>query len=115
MSGFICPETNKEYDIFGKGGAEKIAKDFETEILAEIPIEPAIREGGDSGKPITFHNPESETAKRYLSSADKLWKFIENINADGGASNAEIQPTTPPGVSACSTTPQNNSGGCGCS
>ena len=102
MSGFICPETNKEYDIFGKGSGEKVAKDFNTEILAEIPIEPAIREGGDNGKPITYHNPESETAKRYLSSADKLWRFIEKINADGGASNEKIQPTTS-GVSACST------------
>ena len=114
MSGFICPETNKEYDIFGKGGAEKVAKDFDTEILAEVPIEPAIRIAGDDGKPITFHNPDTETAKRYLSSADKLWKFIEKVNSEGGATNEKIQPTTPSGVSACSTGNSHNSGGCGC-
>jgi ATP-binding protein involved in chromosome partitioning len=110
MSGFICPETNKEYDIFGKGTAEKVAKDFQTEVLAQVPIEPAIREGGDSGKPVVFHNPDSETAKRYLNAADKLWKFIEEVNSKGGASNDMIQPTTN-GVSACSS----GSGSCGCS
>ena len=103
MSGFICPETNKEYDIFGKGTTSPLAEKFETVVLSEIPIEPAIREGGDGGKPIVFHAPESESAKRYMDAAEKLWDTIEKINEDGGVDNDAIQPTTPPGVSACST------------
>ena len=103
MSGFICPETDKEYDIFGKGTTKPLADQFDTIVLSEIPIEPAIREGGDGGKPIVFHNPESESAKRYMASAEKLWATIEKINEDGGVDNDSIQPTTPPGVSACST------------
>ncbi|MDR2639717.1 MAG: Mrp/NBP35 family ATP-binding protein [Helicobacteraceae bacterium] len=90
MSGFICPCCNKEYDIFGKGGSKALAQECGAKILAEIPIEPAIREGGDSGKPIVFHNPSSETAKRYLKASDRLLSFLEN--AEG--SNADIQPTT---------------------
>ncbi len=103
MSGFICPESNKEYDIFGKGTTEPLAQKFETQVLSEVPIEPAIREGGDSGKPIVYHHPESESAKKYMQAAEKLWSVVEKINEEGGVDNQAIQPTTPPGVSACST------------
>jgi ATP-binding protein involved in chromosome partitioning len=103
MSGFVCPETNKEYDIFGKGTTQPLAEEFGTQILSEIPIEPAIREGGDSGKPIVYHQPESQSAKRYMEAAEKLWSEIERISEEGGVDNEAIQPTTPPGVSACST------------
>ncbi len=108
MSGFICPETNKEYDIFGKGTTEPLAKEFNTIVLGEIPIEPAIREGGDAGKPITSEFPDTLTAKRYNDAAKKLWEVIEKINEEGGVDNEAIQPTigvpgTPnAGKSACS-------------
>ena len=105
MSGFICPETNKEYAIFGKGTTAPLAERFETIVIGQIPIEPAVREGGDAGKPVTHFHPESETAKRYQASASKLWEIVENINAEGGVSNEAIQPTM--GVngspSACSS------------
>jgi ATP-binding protein involved in chromosome partitioning len=114
MSGFICPNCNAESDIFGIGTCEALAKDYGTTVLANIPIEPAIREGGDEGKPIVYFHPESVTAKRYMQASAKLWEFIENVNNNGLVSNSAIQPTTN-GVSACSTAskPQ-SSGGCGC-
>ncbi len=108
MSGFICPETNKEYDIFGKGTTEPLAKEFDTIVLGEIPIEPAIREGGDAGKPVTSEFPDTVTAKRYYDAAEKLWKMIEQINEEGGVDNEAIQPTIgvqgtdTAGKSACS-------------
>jgi len=107
MSGFICPDTGKEYDIFGKGTTQPLAEQFNTSIIGEIPIEPAIREGGDEGKPIVFFKPESETAKRYQESARKLWAVIEKVNEEGGADNEAIQPTVGVngGPSACSTAP----------
>ncbi|MDD2789992.1 MAG: Mrp/NBP35 family ATP-binding protein [Sulfurimonas sp.] len=103
MSGFIAPDTGVEYDIFGKGTTQPMADEFETKIIAEIPIEPSIRVGGDEGKPITFVNPTSESAKRYMAAAASIWAMIEDINANGGVDNQAVQPTTPPGVSACST------------
>lgn len=45
MSGFICPDSGKEYDIFGKGTTEEVAKNYGTKTLAQIPIEPSVREG----------------------------------------------------------------------
>ncbi len=120
MSGFIAPDTGVEYDIFGKGTSEPMAKEFDTEIIAEIPIEPSIRIGGDEGKPITFVDPSSESAKRYMQAAESIWNTIEEINANGGVDNQAVQPTTPPGVSACSTAgasaqKEQSGGGCGCS
>ncbi|QOG12334.1 Mrp/NBP35 family ATP-binding protein [Arcobacter sp. FWKO B] len=114
MSGFICPNCETESDIFGIGTCEALAKDYGTTVLANIPIEPAIREGGDDGKPIVYFHPESVTAKRYMQASAKLWDFIENVNSSNLADNSAIQPTTN-GVSACSTTSQSSSkGGCGC-
>jgi ATP-binding protein involved in chromosome partitioning len=47
--------------------------------------------------------PDSETAKRYQEAASNLLAFIDKVNAEGLADNSGVQPTTPPGVSACST------------
>ena len=126
MSGFIAPDTGVEYDIFGKGTTQPMADEFDTAIIAEVPIEPAIRTGGDTGAPITYSHPESESAKRFMTAAESIWATIEKINKEGGVSNAGVQPTTAPGVSACSTAaapqaaPAQSSGGscgtgCGCS
>jgi len=120
MSGFIAPDTGVEYDIFGKGTSQPMADEFDTKIIAEVPIEPGIRTGGDEGKPVTFSNPSSESAKRFAEAAASIWATIEEINANGGVDNQSVQPTTPPGVSACSTggssaAPASSGGGCGCS
>ena len=93
MSGFICPESGKEYDIFGKGTTQPLADNYNTEVLGEIPIEPAIREGGDSGLPITVLAPNCETSKRYQEIATKLWNTVLKVNEEGGVNNEEIQPT----------------------
>lgn len=93
MSGFICPETGKEYDIFGKGTTQPLADAYNTEVLGEIPIEPAIREGGDNGLPIMVLAPECETSRRYQSIADRLWEKLLKVNEEGGVDNQVIQPT----------------------
>lgn len=51
MSYFVCPDSGKQYDIFGQGGGAEVAKQYDLPLLVEIPIDPAIREGGDSGRP----------------------------------------------------------------
>jgi len=101
MSGFICPSCETESDIFGMGTCEDLADQYNTQVLGNLPIEPAIREGGDGGKPITYFNPESISAKRYMEAAAKVIAFVEGVADD--RTNESIQPTTPPGVSACST------------
>ena len=121
MSGFICPSCNAESDIFGMGTCVELANQYDTQVLANLPIEPAIREGGDAGKPVTYFAPESVSAKRYMIAAERLISFLD---AQDEVSNAAIQPIMPAGVSACSTEGQKikaehdaaqkkSSGGCG--
>jgi len=93
MSGFICPDNGKEYNIFGKGTTQPLADAYSTEVLGEIPIESAIREGGDSGLPITILAPNCEVSKRYQDIATKLWDKLIKVNEDGGVDNQSIQPT----------------------
>lgn len=98
MSGFLCPDNGKEYEIFGKGTALAVAEKYKSELLAQIPLELSVREGGDEGKPVSFYLPESISAKRYMSAAEKIWDFMEK---NGRGDNHAIQPIMN-GKSACS-------------
>ncbi|RMG40377.1 MAG: ATP-binding protein [Candidatus Dadabacteria bacterium] len=51
MAGFVAPDGQR-YDIFGSGGGKKLADAFNVPLLASIPVDPRIREAGDSGEPI---------------------------------------------------------------
>jgi ATP-binding protein involved in chromosome partitioning len=50
MSGFVCPDCNKRYDIFGSGGARRKAEELEIPFLGEVPINLHIRVHGDEGR-----------------------------------------------------------------
>jgi len=93
MSGFICPESGKEYAIFGKGTTQPLIENFHTQLLGEIPLEPTIREGGDMGLPISVVAPACESAQRYQGAAEKLWQYLLDVTAQGGVDNSAIQPT----------------------
>jgi ATP-binding protein involved in chromosome partitioning len=63
MSGFVCPDCGTEHDLFGTGGADRIARELGLDVLGRIPIEPAVRAGGDAGVPITSaQHPSSDTS-----------------------------------------------------
>ncbi|MDD5467583.1 MAG: Mrp/NBP35 family ATP-binding protein [Anaerolineales bacterium] len=50
-------------DIFGAGGGEQLARDAGIDFLGAIPIDPAVRAGGDAGLPVVISQPESAVAK----------------------------------------------------
>jgi len=65
MSGFVCPDCGGEHDIFGSGGGEAFAEEVEMPFLGRLPLDPSIREGGDSGRPIVLEeNDDTATAFR---------------------------------------------------
>lgn len=88
MSGFVCPDCNKTYDIFGKGNSQMLANEFKTQVVAQIPLEPSIVSASDSGKPISFYEPDSKTSKIYMQCAARLIDFLQTYKAD----NSKIQP-----------------------
>jgi Mrp family chromosome partitioning ATPase len=50
MSGFVCPNCGTVSHIFGKGGGKAIAERFKENFLGELPLDPRIMQGGDSGR-----------------------------------------------------------------
>ncbi len=54
MSYFLEPSTGAKIDVFGSGGGERTAKEMGIRFLGEIPLEAAIRIGGDTGSPIAL-------------------------------------------------------------
>ncbi|MFM8379411.1 MAG: P-loop NTPase [Planctomycetia bacterium] len=64
MSFFVCPDTQKRYDIFGTGGAKRTAKELDLPFLGEVPIQIPIREHGDSGN--TAANYDDPAARPHL-------------------------------------------------
>lgn len=64
MSYFICPHCGDRTDIFGHGG-EITAQKLKLSFLGEIPLHPAIREGGDIGQPIAITAPGSPQAEAF--------------------------------------------------
>jgi ATP-binding protein involved in chromosome partitioning len=60
MSGFVCPDCGKRYDIFGSGGAEKRATELSIPFLGTVPITISIREHGDAGQTAAnFTDPQA--------------------------------------------------------
>jgi ATP-binding protein involved in chromosome partitioning len=72
MSYFIHPNVPEPIFVFGRGGGEKMATDFETNFLGEVPLSINVREGGDIGVPVVVGDPESVQAKAFRSIAEKL-------------------------------------------
>jgi len=72
MSYFICDGCGKKHEIFSRGGAQRAAERFGIPYLGEIPITPALREGGDEGVPILVKDPNCEVSKCFLEIAAKL-------------------------------------------
>jgi ATP-binding protein involved in chromosome partitioning len=63
MSTFTCPHCDKPIDIFGHGEGAKTAREYGVPVLGEIEIDPRIRIGGDTGKPVAAQGKDSAVAK----------------------------------------------------
>ena len=66
MSYFTPPDLpDRRYYIFGRGGGQRTAQELGVDFLGEVPIDPRVVEGGDAGKPILVHAPESDAARAF--------------------------------------------------
>lgn len=65
MSTHICSQCGHEEAIFGAGGGEQIATDYETELLGQLPLALSIRQQADSGRPTVVSDPDSAYAASY--------------------------------------------------
>jgi len=65
MAIHVCPSCGHESHIFGSGGADKMCRDYGTELLGQLPLDAAIREQADSGRPTVVADPEGKVAEIY--------------------------------------------------
>jgi ATP-binding protein involved in chromosome partitioning len=73
MSYFIPPDLpDKSYDIFGSGGGEKISIELGVPLLGCVPLEMAVRQGGDQGIPIVVQYPDSASAQALKAIAQQV-------------------------------------------
>ena len=71
MSYFVCPGCQKESDIFGHGGGEKMAIELGVPFLGRIPIYQPIREGSDVGVPLVIAEPDSAATRAFIGVAEQ--------------------------------------------
>ena len=72
MSTHICSKCGHEEAIFGSGGGERMSREFDIELLGQLPLDLAIREQTDSGKPTVVAAPDSPSAQAYLLTARRM-------------------------------------------
>lgn len=93
MSYFVAPDTGTRYDIFGHGGGAQMAQEVGVDFLGEIPLEPAVRIGGDEGSPIVVSQPDSAAAKAIRDIARKVAAAVSLRNILSGQSKFKADPT----------------------
>ena len=80
MSYYVCGKCGERTEIFSYGGGERAAKKLGIPFLGRIPIDPAIRVGGDSGMPIVVADPNSPQAKAFTAIASAMVAWQEAIS-----------------------------------
>jgi ATP-binding protein involved in chromosome partitioning len=72
MSTHICSNCGHEEHIFGQGGAERMCREYGTELLGALPLDINIREQADSGMPTVIADPDGRAAETYRAIARRL-------------------------------------------
>jgi ATP-binding protein involved in chromosome partitioning len=90
MSYFNCPHCNGRIDVFGHGEGQHMAKNFGVPFLGEIEIDPQIRIGGDTGKPVASLGEDAPGGKSVYAVARNVIARLEIVNASAGAPVVQI-------------------------
>ena len=90
MSYFNCPHCNGRIDVFGHGEGQHMAKSFGVPFLGEIEIDPQIRIGGDTGKPVASLGEDAPGGKSVYAVARNVIARLEIVNASAGAPVVQI-------------------------
>ena len=87
MSYMLVPGTNQHVDVFGQGGGRRTAEAMGVPFLGSLPLNPNIRIGGDTGRPIALLGEDDPQSKDFFTLAHNL---ITNLNQSGGSKSPSI-------------------------
>ncbi|MEX2032502.1 MAG: P-loop NTPase, partial [Dehalococcoidia bacterium] len=71
MSAFVAP-SGERFAVFGAGGGATLAGEIGAPLVAQIPLEPAVSEGGDTGRPVAIADPGSAAGAAFHALAAEL-------------------------------------------
>ena len=72
MSYYVCPHCGERDEIFGSGGGAEAAETLGVPLMAQVPLLPAMREGGDTGVPIVLSQPDAPASVALREAADRV-------------------------------------------
>ncbi|QJQ96975.1 iron-sulfur cluster carrier protein ApbC [Halomonas sp. PA5] len=83
MSLHVCTNCGHSEPIFGEGGGERIASQYQTQLLGQLPLKLSTREQSDSGRPTVMADPESETAQTFRAIARAVADGVDDLKQEG--------------------------------
>jgi ATP-binding protein involved in chromosome partitioning len=90
MSYFVCPHCSERIDVFGYGEGRRTAEQFSVPFLGEIEIDPRIRIGGDTGKPVAALGETAPGAASLYAMARNIAARVAEVSAAGTGPRVEI-------------------------
>ena len=81
MCGFQIPGSDEVVDLFGRGGGEELAGELAVPFLGRIPIDLAVREAGDEGRPTILSAPRSPAGRSLAAIGDRLLSDLDRLPA----------------------------------
>jgi ATP-binding protein involved in chromosome partitioning len=90
MSTFSCPHCGKPVDIFGHGEGSKTAIEYGVPLLGEVEIDPRIRIGGDTGKPVAAQGEAAPVAQSLYRVAKAVAARLDEVRATSGGPTVQI-------------------------
>ncbi len=83
MSYLTCPHCHERVDVFGYGGGRRTAEQMKVHFLAELPLDPEVRVGGDTGSPVSLRQ---SGGKAFLDLARHTVERVQETSAQTGPS-----------------------------
>jgi ATP-binding protein involved in chromosome partitioning len=90
MSTFSCPHCGKPVDIFGHGEGSKTAIEYGVPLLGEVEIDPRIRIGGDTGKPVAAQGEAAPAAQSLYRVAKAVAARLAEVRATSDGPTVQI-------------------------
>jgi ATP-binding protein involved in chromosome partitioning len=78
MSGFTTP-SGEHFELFGSGGGRELADELGVPLVAQIPLDPFVVQGGDEGKPVVLSRPQSPAAEAVRHAAKEIVRLVPPI------------------------------------
>jgi ATP-binding protein involved in chromosome partitioning len=82
MSSFICSQCSTEHHIFGKGGADRVARELGVPVIGRVPLQPDVVSAGDSGKPTVLSAPDSPAGRAFIELAGSVARKLSLLHAE---------------------------------